>query len=241
MIIDCHTHLLPGIDDGAKDLSTSLEMLKEEKKQGVDYVIATPHFYANRDKLEKFIDRREWAYSEVLTSLSLDDAERLNEEIPGIKLGAEVAYFNEISKAEDIERLCVEGTKTLLVEMPFSSWDDKVIEEISDLSHERNLDIVIVHIERFLGFPGNEDKVGKLLDIPVVLQMNAECLIEKGLFKGKKAKKLIEYIESGKVLLLGSDCHSMGTRKPNLLLGREMLSKEALDRIDEVSKEIFGL
>lgn len=65
MIIDCHTHLLPGIDDGAKDLSTSLEMLNEEKKQGVDYVIATPHFYANRDKMEKFIDRRERAYSEV--------------------------------------------------------------------------------------------------------------------------------------------------------------------------------
>ena len=45
-----HCHILPGIDDGAKDVETSLEMIETMKSQGVDRIIATPHFYAHREK-----------------------------------------------------------------------------------------------------------------------------------------------------------------------------------------------
>lgn len=232
MIIDCHTHLLPGIDDGARDTDVSMEMLREEHCQGVDLVIATPHFYANRDKIEKFIERRDRALKKVLELEASD--------IPMIKLAAEVAFFNGISKAEEIEKLCVEGTNTMLIEMPFDSWSDKTINEIKELVTERGFNVILVHIERFLGFQGNAEKVDRLLAIPVTLQMNAECIIQDGIFAKKKSRKMLEYIETGRVTLLGSDCHSMGTRKPNLASGREKISGEALERIDRAGGKLFG-
>lgn len=280
MIIDCHTHLLPGIDDGAKDLGVSMEMLKEEHRQGIDLVIASPHFYANRDQIENFIDRRAKALEIIKEHIALrqqsiptesespqsataennslqsataenespqsatvenDSKADLNESnLPEIKLGAEVAFFNGISKSDEIGRLCVEGTSTLLIEMPFDSWSDKVINEINELVTERGFSVVLVHIERFLSFPGNTEKVERLLGIPVILQMNAERLIQTGIFGKMSSKKLLEYIETGMVSLLGSDCHNMGTRKPNLLSAREMISKEALQRIDEAGQKLFG-
>lgn len=239
MIIDCHTHLLPGIDDGARNIDISMEMLQEEKKQGIDLVIATPHFYANRDKIENFIEKREKALNKVLAKNdSQGDSQGTN--IPKIRLGAEVAFFSGISKSNEIGRLCVDGTNTILIEMPFDSWNSKVVGEIEDLVTERGFNVVLVHIERFLGFKGNEEIIERLLEIPVTLQMNVECLIQTGILGKKKSKKMLEYIETGKVSLLGSDCHNMETRKPNLLSGREMLSKDALHRIDEVGEKIFG-
>ena len=62
MIIDFHSHILPGIDDGSKDLGTSLEMLKISKEQGIDYMVATPHFHATRISISHFLEAREEAY-----------------------------------------------------------------------------------------------------------------------------------------------------------------------------------
>ena len=45
-----HCHILPGIDDGAKDVETSLAMIEMMKAQGVERIVATSHFYAHREK-----------------------------------------------------------------------------------------------------------------------------------------------------------------------------------------------
>ena len=57
-MIDFHSHILPGIDDGSRSLETSLEMLRLSRKQGVDYIVATPHFYAMKDRTQEFFERR---------------------------------------------------------------------------------------------------------------------------------------------------------------------------------------
>ena len=51
MVIDFHTHILPGIDDGSSDLQMSMAMLNEERHQGVDVVVLTPHFLGVRNRL----------------------------------------------------------------------------------------------------------------------------------------------------------------------------------------------
>ena len=232
MIIDCHTHILPGIDDGAKDLKTSLEMLKEESAQGVELIIATPHFYANQDRMDNFIARRATAF-EKLKPFLLEE-----KNLPQIKLGAELAYFAGISKAEGLEKFCIEGTNTLLLEMPFCSWDDRILKEVSSLVNDRGFNIVLVHIERYLGFSGQKEKLDSLLYIPVYLQVNAESLCQEGFFKKKKSKELISWFETGKVSLMGSDCHNLSSRLPNLNLGRSKLSKEALENIDETAERL---
>ena len=55
---DLHTHILPGMDDGAVSVETSLEMLRMERDQGVDAVVLTPHFYRDRERPEQFLARR---------------------------------------------------------------------------------------------------------------------------------------------------------------------------------------
>lgn len=55
-IIDFHSHILPGIDDGSRDVSMSLELLKESRNQGIGAVVATPHFYANNNTIDRFLD-----------------------------------------------------------------------------------------------------------------------------------------------------------------------------------------
>lgn len=64
-VIDFHSHILPGIDDGSKNVETSIEMLRRSKAAGVDIMIATPHFYADCDRIERFTEKRLGAYQKI--------------------------------------------------------------------------------------------------------------------------------------------------------------------------------
>ena len=57
-MIDFHSHVLPGMDDGAKDTDESLALLRLTKEQGIDGIVATPHFYPDRENPEDFLLRR---------------------------------------------------------------------------------------------------------------------------------------------------------------------------------------
>ena len=57
-VIDFHSHILPGIDDGSKNVEESLQMLRMMAKQGITHVVATPHFYPQHDTPESFLKRR---------------------------------------------------------------------------------------------------------------------------------------------------------------------------------------
>ena len=83
-MIDFHSHILPGIDDGSKDAATSLLMLNALKKQGADTVCATSHFYATQRSVERFLFRRQEAWDRL--------CEVLPQDAPRILLGAEVLY-----------------------------------------------------------------------------------------------------------------------------------------------------
>ena len=73
-MIDFHTHILPKVDDGSRSLEQSLAMLNELKKQGVKKLVATPHFYANDESVESFLERRNRVYAE-LKEFSVNGAE----------------------------------------------------------------------------------------------------------------------------------------------------------------------
>ena len=107
MLTDYHCHILPGFDDGAVDAETSLEMINIMKEQGVERIIATPHFYAHEERsLTEYLLRREDAY-ESMAEL----AEMQNIVLPNIALGAEVAIEHGISKIHGIDKLAIEDCK----------------------------------------------------------------------------------------------------------------------------------
>ena len=70
MIIDFHSHFLPCIDDGSKSTEMSLEMLKKMKGQNVDTVVATPHFYADENRIDDFLSNRENAYNSIKNEIN---------------------------------------------------------------------------------------------------------------------------------------------------------------------------
>ena len=168
-VIDFHSHILPGIDDGSRNVETSIGMLRMCREQGVDIMIATPHFYADSNRVERFVENRKNAYDKVMAE---------NADIPHIMMGAEVAFFDGISRAERVDALTIEGTNIMLLEMPFVTWSDSVVHEVRDLIEKRHFHIILAHIERFLQIPGNKPYVRQILELPVTVQVNAETLLD---------------------------------------------------------------
>ena len=91
-MIDIHSHILPGIDDGSQSVEESHALLALLREQGVETVVATPHFYADRNDPENFLRRRKEALAR------LDHGET---EMPRILLGAEVAYLTACPTARN--------------------------------------------------------------------------------------------------------------------------------------------
>ena len=92
-MIDIHSHVLFGIDDGAKNMEESLAMLRESKKQGVNTVFATPHFYAYEVSFDSYTSKVQSVYETL-------KCEAASEEYSDIKLGYEVRYFPGIGTAD---------------------------------------------------------------------------------------------------------------------------------------------
>ena len=115
-MIDWHSHILPEMDDGSKNVEESLCLMKMLAEQGVDTVIATPHFYANDESVDSFLERRAVSYEKLQTQLS--------DSLPEVLLGAEVSYYPGISRMADLKRLKIEKTQLLLLEMPMSKWKE---------------------------------------------------------------------------------------------------------------------
>lgn len=230
-IIDFHSHILPNIDDGSDSVETSLLMIDAMLNQGVDTVVATPHFYAHKDRIETFLQKRQNAFEDLKKSLP---NESLN-----IVVGAEVAYFSGISKAQEIIDLTIDKAEVLLLEMPFQVWNEEIIGEVRRLIYSRKLTVMIAHLDRYLEIKGNKPFIKKLLSLPIVIQLNAGEFLDR---KGKR--KLLKIIKQQDKVVLGSDCHNMNTRPPILAKARAVLGNECdrtvLQKIDETGANILG-
>ena len=210
-MLDIHTHILPGMDDGSKSVEESLMMLREQARQGVDTVVCTPHFYAEQNDPAQFIARREAAWNQLKPELT--------PELPAIRLGAEVQYFTGISRVESVSRLRIQGTNLLLLEMPFSKWTDWAVEEAMELNSREDMQVILAHIERYLQWQP-KDIVERMVDAGFLIQCNVEF------FKHWRTKhKALRMLRDGQIHLIASDCHNMSSRKPNLgQLPREALA-----------------
>lgn len=217
-MIDFHTHILPEIDDGSSGVSESVKLLRMLKEQGVEKVVLTPHFYAYSSSAESFIRLRKDALDKLVRQLCKESLDI------DIYLGCEVLYFEEIWRLENLKNYCIAGTRYLLVEMPFSSWTDTVIDGIEKIMAKGYIPI-IAHFERYLGYRGNEKKLRKLLFMGALLQMNCEFL--NNFFTRRKA---IEYIKKGYVSVLGTDCHNLSKRAPNYDTANAYLKKKLSSR-----------
>lgn len=202
-MLDFHTHILHRIDDGPKSIEEAKKMLAMLHEQGCTSIVSTSHYDFSVD-LDTWLDRRNRRI-EVLNDSSI------------IK-GAEVYYYDGISINNNLDKLCIEGTDILLLELPFKHFSNRIIDEVITLANLYT--VVIAHIDRYMMFD-NVEYLHLLKERGVLFQVNVEYF-NRGLFKGKRIKELrkadfLDYI--------GSDCHDLNNRAPNIKEGYELLSK----------------
>ena len=226
-LIELHSHLLPQLDDGSDSVEMSVEMLRREAEQGVGTVCATSHYYAKQNSIETFCARRAAAYEKL--------AAVLPEGLPQVLLAAEVAYFPRMEE-QDLSSLCIQGTRTLMLEMPFSDWTDLQVEAVETLVLDRRYNVVLVHPERFCFSKSNQQRLVRLAQLPIGLQVNAGSLL-----RWSTRHLALELLELASYPMLGSDCHNLSSRPPNLKEGRTVVQKKLgerfLRRMDENAEQ----
>lgn len=219
-MIEYHCHILPGIDDGAKDAETSLAMIEIMKEQGIERIAATPHFYAHREKsVADFMKKRQAAFDKIRDKAAVSD----------IRLGAEVSIEHGISELHDIEKLAIEGTRMILLELPYRAYAKWMSEEIYNIGAEYKLKVILAHVHRYLEYYSKAE-LEEILSSNSVMQINNEA------FSGWKEKRLAKkVIASGKEFVFGSDAHNLGERRPNW----DMLKKKVKSEDIALSDGVF--
>ncbi len=220
--VDLHTHVLPGVDDGARDLAETLAMLRVAAEDGTSVLVATPH--ARRCSAR---DAR------TVYELVRDRLER--EGIPlELLLGMEEQLLPDLpERLLNGEALPIGGTDWLLVELPdWTLWPDDLVEQLLAL---RSLGFrpVLAHVERYTPIQHRPERVLEALAAGAILQVNADSLFGQN---GPAAQRVAAVLlRAGAVSVLASDAHKPDWRAPRLRTAfervRDLAGTDLADRL----------
>ena len=222
--LDIHSHILPAVDDGAKNISVSIALLEMLKAQDVTDVIATPHFYPDTDNTEEFSECVQKAYNELKSQL--DDTD-----LPRVFLGCELRYFSGIGKSRAIKQFVIQNTNYLLLELPYGAPVTKtVLQDIIDINEQQGLVPILAHIERYSKVKGFKKLLKLISDGYALAHINAGAVVAK-----ETARLCDRLIKGGYVTYLASDAHSPEHRPPQISDALEAiasrLGKSAANRL----------
>ena len=231
-IIDFHSHVLPGIDDGSASAEESLAMLRAEAAQGIRRVVATPHFYPRHDTPERFLQRRKKAEERLLEAMDGRN------DLPDVVFGAEVYYFPGISDCDALPRLTIDKKEYILLEMSPVPWTDRMYAELEEIPARWGITPIIAHVDRYLTAFRDFGIPRRLEELPVLVQANASFFLHSA-----SRRKALQMLKRDQIQLLGSDCHNTAGRPPNLgralqVIGKS-LSDEVLNGILEYQERVF--
>ena len=220
MLTEWHCHVLPGIDDGADCAETSLRMIELMKAQGVERICATPHFYAHRERsVAEYLKKRQAAFDKIKNDAVISD----------IHLGAEVAIEHGISELDGIEKLAIEGTRIILLELLYRPYEKWMSEEIYNIAAEYKLKVMLAHVHRYLPYYSREE-------LDAILHSNAIYQINNEAFASWREKKIAKKVIAEHThFAFGSDAHNMSSRKPNW----DMLQKKVKNDMIGISNGLF--
>lgn len=208
-----HSHILPNIDDGAKDVETSVELLKQMWEQGIAHVISTPHFDPSYQNIDDFKSKVALSYLKVLDAVKGLD-------VPEISVGSEVFYFNGIGQSSGISELTLCRSGYLLLELPNCKISADIVRNITNIRERFDIMPIIAHIERYKA----EKDFKKLLTLiengSAIAQINATSVL-----MSKSKRFVLKLIKQGYISFIATDTHSLNLRPPKL--------KEALEEIEK--------
>lgn len=213
-IVDFHAHILPRADHGSASVADSLCQLKMADKWGVSRIVATPHFYPERDSVKAFIDRRKRCYDSLL---------RESDGSVKIALGAEVLICQNIESIPLFEKLCIGESGTVLLELPFNDFDRNYVYSVKEII-KRGFNVVLAHADRY-----PEENIERLIDCGAKIQLNADSL--STFFKNKT---LYRWIDAELVVAIGSDIHG---KKSSAYKNFAKARKKLGERLDFIKAE----
>ena len=202
MFFDIHSHILPDVDDGAKTLEESLELLKALKEQGVTAVLATPHFYPQEDNLIEFKAKCNKAFS-------LLNIEAQNKDLPIILKGSEMLYFKGISESTSLKELCLNNSNYLLLELVDKIITPSLFDEIINLSNNLGIIPIIAHIERYYKAKNYSKFLKFIKEHNILTQVNANAF-----FIPSYKRVIKKLFKMDIVNFIASDTHSPSFRPP---------------------------
>jgi len=234
-MIDLHTHLLPEIDDGAKSLEEAVQIIKQGAEIGITAICTTPHISTNfkKDRTEKIMENF-LKLQERITQEKIDTQ---------LYLGSEIDLRIDLSSVRNLPFFFLNHTqKYLFLELPLGEFPSFTERILFSLLIE-GLSPILAHPERSLIREEDFERIGRLVDSGILIQLNAGSLL--GNF-GKKVRKVGEkLLEKDLVDLLASDAHDLNTRPITLMaeafrrIKNELGEEKALKLFEENPRKIL--
>ena len=213
-MVDLHSHLIWGIDDGSKSREMTINMLKQAAEGGTKKLVLTPHYFPGYyDKSIDEVREKTKEISLLTKELGLDIE---------IYCGQEI-YFNEkiLENFEDKLIGTLNDSRYMLIELNIRSFQ---IEEVTEILYELQLKgivPVIAHPERYHKFIKNPSLVNEFIKEGFLFQLNIGSIT--GAF-GKEVKKTAEiFLKNNIYSFFGSDAHRDEDRNPNMFSGVELI------------------
>lgn len=215
---DLHCHILPNIDDGAKNPEISLELLRCEQRDGVNQIALTSHFIPDKISISEYLQRRQRSFELLKQALASTTMQFQ------FKLGAEV-YFSPDLADLDLRHLCLEGTDYLLIELSTRHRPYFLYETLQSIQAQGIIPL-IAHIERYPYIMDDLTALYNLVDMGMYIQSNAGAVIQN-------PKQILKLIRWNLVHVLSTDAHSIDKRPPNMAQAMQIIRKELGDEIAE--------
>jgi len=216
-MIDFHAHILPKMDDGSKSIEESEKMIEASFNQGIEMIVATPHFYPWLEKPQDFLLRR----TEAIKSLDVP--------LSKIRVGSEVAYYDGIVNSEDVELLKIADSNFLMIEMPMTIWTKRMLDSLHVIEKRTKLKIVIAHLDRYIRAQKSTFNIDYVCE-NFLIQANADYFINR-----RTQRKALKMINENRIDFIGSDCHNLTSRPPNVGEAYQAIEK----KIGSISVKAF--
>ncbi|CYX51374.1 Cps2D [Streptococcus suis] len=220
-MIDIHSHIIFGVDDGPKTIEESLSLIGEAYRQGVRYIVATSHRRKGMfETPEKII---------MINFLQLKEA--VAEFYPEIRLcyGAELYYSKDIlSKLKKKKVPTLNGSRYILLEFSMNTPWKEIQEAVNEVTL-LGLTPVLAHIERYDALAFQSERVEELIDKGCYTQVNSTHVLKPALIgeRAKEFKKRTRYfLEQDLVHCVASDMHNLYSRPPFMREAYQLVKKE---------------
>lgn len=225
-MIDLHTHLLPGIDDGSKNLEETRKLLVCQKENGVDRVVMTPHFYCDRMDIDDFLNNRDRAFQQTLEILDPVT-------MPQIKAGAEVRYSPALLEL-DLSKLTLGDSSYILLELSDQHYPTHLEQVVMNMTM-MGITPILAHLERCKYFREQPDLLFKLINKGALGQVSVLSLFDKA-----TKSFALACLNNSLAQFIASDAHNLTDRPPCMAKLNEVLEPQLIYRSDLFAQAVWN-